>query len=321
MTLRTTGLIAGVIGVIVLIVGFVADSVRPPEDVVANAEVATSVVVYQPDFLTISPQGVISIEGDGDVVAYTARPVDAAEWLTEVRYTEVASLPEWEELGTAEYEIPAPEASPSPSASPDASASATPSPTPTEEAKASPSPSASPSASASPEADAVPTATDPFVATEGRATDHWRDAFTGTDRLDISVADVPSGLTLVIMSVNGSALTETSLSLTRAVNDEWITPLLWWGAILVVVGIIALIVLFIDLRPAQARGESWMASRKVTDGGEANPGSRRSRRAAGAAIPTVSLDGEPTRVDGGLPEATQDGPDDGPTSKKTEDPS
>ncbi len=300
LSLRTTGLIAGVIGVILLIVGFVADSVRPPEDVVAHADVSTSVVVVQSDFLTISPEGTLSVEGDGEIVAYTARPVDAEAWLAEVDYTEVNSLPDWEVLGTRDVAVPSPTPSPEPSSSTSASASAeaktdekkeTPSPSPSPEEKE--SSSASPSPSASPEPAIVPTEADPFIATEGRSTDLWRNSFIATNRLDIAVDSVPTGLTLVVMTEDGSALTGTDLTLTRVVNDDWITPLLWWGAVLVVAGLIALVVLFIDLRPAQARGESWMASRSAEKKGIEKDGSRRSRRAAGAAIPQASLDDAP----------------------------
>lgn len=299
MSLRTTGLIAGVIGVILLIVGFIADSVRPPEDVVAHADVSTSVVVYQPDFLTISPDGTVSFEGEGDIVAYTARPVDAEAWLSEVDYTEVTSLPDWDVLGTRDVAVAEPTPTPSPEPSGSTSASASPSPSktakPSSTPSATPSPSASPSAS--PEPAEVPTVTDPFVATDDRSTDSWRDAYTGTDRLDIPVASVPTGLTLVVMSADGSALTGTDVALTRVVNDDWITPLLWWGAILVLAGVIALVVLFIDLRPAQSRSESWMASRKSGKKDAAKAGSRRSRRAAGAAMPTASLDDATTTPD------------------------
>jgi len=288
VSLRTTGLIAGVIGVVLLIVGFVADSVRPPEDVVAHADVSTSVVVYNPDFLTISPGGQVSVEGNGDIVAYTARPVDAVAWLADVNYTEVTSLPDWEVLGTRDVAKPSPSASPEPSSSASASASPSASPEPSSSASASASPS--PSVSATPTPVMAPSLNDPFVAMEGRTTDQWRDAYTGTDQLDIAVDSVPAGLTLVVMSADGTVLTGTDMSLTRVVNDDWITPLLWWGAILVLVGLIALVVLFIDLRPAQARGESWMASRSSGRKGDIKDGSRRSRRAAGAVIPTASLD-------------------------------
>lgn len=334
MSLRTTGLIAGVIGVILLVVGFVADSVRPSTDVVATASVNTAVVVYQPDFLTVSPDGNLTFEGDGDIVAYTARPIDAEAWLTEVNYTEVTGLPDWEVLGTRAVTVAPPAPSPSPSPSPDASASTKPSdtpaaskasvkkttPSPPADKKATPSPSPSPSASPVPVA--APTVTDPFVATEGRSTDMWRDAYTGTGQLDIAVSDVPEGLTLVAMSADGSPLTATSVSLTRVVNDDWITPLLWWGAILVLAGLAALIVLFIDLRPAQARGESWMASRNTESKDDAAAGSRRFRRSAGAAIPTASLDDPPVLLEDGAPssaDAAEDLGDDADVGGESDD--
>jgi hypothetical protein len=307
VSLRTTGLIAGVIGVILLIVGFVANSVRPPDDVVAHADVQTSVVIYQSDFMTISPQGTISAFSDGDMVAYTARPVDADAWLADVAYTEVTSLPDWEVLGTTDVAKVEPSESPSPSGSPDPSASAsesaTPSASPSPSDSPSPSPSASPSesgsASPSPSASASPEPMESFASTDGRSTDLWRDEYTGSERIDIPVDSVPTGLTLVIMTVDGSPLSGTDLSLTREINDDWIAPLLWWGAILVVAGIAALIVLFIDLRPAQSKGESWVASRKSLGRGDAEPGSRRSRRAAGAVIPEASLEDKPRELEVG----------------------
>lgn len=267
MSLRTTGLIAGVIGVILLIVGFIANSVRPPEAVVAHAEIDTPVVVYDPDFVTIAPDGQISVEGSGEIVAYTARPVDADAWLGEASYSLVTGLPDWEILSTRSVERVV--ASPSPSPSP------------------------SPSASASPSAAAAPV--EGFIAADGRSSDLWRDIWTGTDRVDIPVASIPAGLTLVVMSADNSALTGTELSLTRTINDDWIAPLLWWGAALVLAGLIALVLLFIDLRPAQSRGESWMAARKA--GAGSKPGSRRSRRAEGATIPQASLDEPPEGTD------------------------
>lgn len=279
MSLRTTGLIAGVIGVILLIVGFIANSVRPPEAVVAYAEVDTPVVVYDPDFVTISPDGQIAVEGSGEIVAYTARPVDAEAWLDEASYSLVTGLPDWETLSTRSVERVVASPSPSPSPSASASPSASPSPSPS----ASASPSASPSASAAPAGE--------FIAADGRSSDLWRDVWTGTDRVDIPVASIPTGLTLVVMSADNSALTGTELSLTRTINDDWIAPLLWWGAALLLAGLIALVVLFIDLRPAQSRSESWIAARKA--GAGPKPGSRRSRRAEGATIPQASLDETP----------------------------
>lgn len=339
MTLRTTGLIAGVIGVILLMVGFIANSVRPPDAVVAHADVDTSVVVYQSDFMTISPEGQISVEGAGDIVAYTARPADAEVWLSEVDYTEVTSLPDWEILGTRDVAIP------SPSPSPEPSGSASPSASPSKSASKSPSPEASPSTSGSASPSPAPSATEEFVSPDGRSTDIWRDSFGGTDRVEIPVQSVPDGLTLIVMSVDQSPLTGTDLSLTRVINDEWITPLLWWGAVLVVAGIIALIVLFLDLRPAQSRGETWIASRKSDAKSDARPGSRRSRRAAGAAIPEASLDEpapasddaeepdpavpsddgqamhdtEPGHIAGTDTDTENGGPHEGPASDTTED--
>lgn len=286
MTLRTAALAAGVLGVLLLITGLIADAQRPPRDVVATAEVDTSVVVYSPAMIEFAAQSRLGVSGSGDIVALTARPADANAWLAERDATAITGLPEWETLSTAPYEPTEPEASPT--ASPTTSAS------PSTSASASPSESASPSAdaspSASPSADAEAEAAVDVL--EETSSDHWREQWNGADRVAVLASDVPEGETLIITSRDGSPLEQADLRLTREVNDGWITPLIWWGAALTLIGLIALILRFVDLRPAQAKVESWRAGRTVSED-TSEPGTRRARRESGEHLPEASLDEEP----------------------------
>ncbi|WP_084077021.1 hypothetical protein [Demequina sp. NBRC 110057] len=275
MTVRTTALIAGVIGVLLLAAGLIADAQRPPTEVSAVAELTTAVVVYEPEMIAFAEDSTIGVEGKGDLVAVTARPADADAWLAEHEAIQVTGLPEWEVLATAPYGVDAAtSASPSPSASPSAEASA--------------ASSDEPSASASPDASASPEPEVDLLADTSE--DHWRDQWDGTDRLEITASDVAEGETLVVMSRDGSALASTDVGFEREVNDGWITPLIWWGAVLTVIGLIALILRFIDLRPAQAKYEEWTAKRQRTGDVDAELGTRRARRAAGEHLPEASLD-------------------------------
>ncbi len=282
MTVRTTALIAGVIGVLLLAAGLIADAQRPPREVSAEATLSTSVLVYSPEMIAFAADSTMGVEGDGDLVAVTARPADADAWLAEHEATEVTGLPEWEVLSTEAYE---PQTAASASPSPSASASAEPSDEPSEEASAEASPSASASPSAEPEVDLL---TD-------TSTDHWREQWEGTDRLEIVASEVPAGEVLVVMDRSGDPLASSDVGFVREVNDGWITPLIWWGIVLTAVGVIALILRFVDLRPVQAKYEEWVARRQHTgdDEDEARPGSRRARRAAGEHLPEASLDEEP----------------------------
>lgn len=290
MSVRTTALIAGVIGVLLLAAGLIADAQRPPREVSAEATLTTSVLVYSPEMIAFAADSTIGVEGDGDLVAATARPVDADAWLAQHEATEVTGLPDWEVLSTEAYE---PQTAATASPSPSASASAEPSDEPSEEASAEASPSASASPSAAPEVDLL---TD-------TSTDHWRDQWDGADRLEIVASEVPDGETLVVMSRDGAALASTDVGFEREVNDGWITPLIWWGIVLTVVGVIALILRFVDLRPLQARYEEWIARRQRSgdDEDDADPGSRRARRAAGEHLPEASLDEEPTTASAATP--------------------
>lgn len=279
MSLRTTALVAGVIGVLLLAAGLIAESQRPPRHVTASASVDTAVVVYEAEMIAFAGDSRLGVSGDGTIVAVTARPVDAEAWLADHGATRVSGLPAWETLSTEAMEPVAP--SPSPSASPSASAE------PEEEPSPSPSPSGDADEAGSDEAEPVD-----ILATTSQ--DHWRSDWRGEGRLSIQASDVPPGETLVIVSEDGSPLTDTDLALTRDVDDGWITPLIWWGAFLTAVGVIALVLRFVDLRPAQAKGEEWMAKRQRAGDDEAgrSPGTRRSRRAKGEHLPDASLDDE-----------------------------
>jgi len=84
--------------------------------------------------------------------------------------------------------------------------------------------------------------------------------------------------------------------MSRTIDDDWISQVLWWGAALAAIGLIALIALFVDVRPAQSKGEEWLAGRTAVGHGrdEAAPGSRRARRQSGSAMPVATIPGEPT---------------------------
>lgn len=291
MSLRTTALIAGVIGVLLLIAGLVADAQRPARDVQPTAAVDTAVVVYEPAMIAFVGEDRLAVSGDGDITALTARPADAEAWLAEHAVTVVTGLPDWEQLSTSTAEPVEP--SPSPSASPSASA-----------AEAEPSPSPSPSASDGAQAEEA----EPVDLIEATSQDHWRERWNGTDRLSINAAQVPAGETLVIVSRDGSPLTSTDIAVTRDVQDGWITPLIWWGAFLTLVGVVALVLRFIDLRPAQARSEEWIAKRqRVGEDDDPEPGSRRARREAGEHLPETSLDEDAVVSASSAPSASSPG--------------
>lgn len=266
-------LVAGALGIVVLIVGLVAQAQRPEDTVEAVAQVDTAVVVVPADMIAfaLESEGRIAVEGADTLQAFTARPADLDAWLDDKESTYVTGLPTWEEL-TTDVAEPAPE--PSPTASP--SASAEPSPEPTA------------SASAEPEGDE-------FEQLLDTSDDLWRDDWTGHGRVSIGAAQVPVGLDLVVVSADGSPLTSAELRLERDINDAWVMPLIVWGAILTAIGLVAVLLLLIDVRPLQARGEEWLARRQRIGTGDsgAKPGSRRARRMEGAAVPAVDLPDEP----------------------------
>lgn len=104
------------------------------------------------------------------------------------------------------------------------------------------------------------------------------------------------GLTIVVEALDGATVKTVELNLPRVIDDEWIGQLIWWGIALSVLGFIALIALFIDVRPAQSKSEEWLARRSAIGSGkgEPKPGSRRHRRQMGATMPVAEIPAEPT---------------------------
>lgn len=270
MRLRTMALWAGVLGIVVLAGGLVADAYRPERTVRPEVAFDSTVVVIDPEVLALAPEGRVGVSGSGNIEAHTARPVDAKAWLGDVSVTYVTGLSDWDSLVTRSADRVVASPSPSPTASPSAS----------------PSPSATPSPSPSAAADGVEEAEQFEVpAFMDASRDHWRETWNGTDRISVLTREVPAGLPLIVTSTTGAPLTQADLLIEREVNDGWISPLIWWGVILTVVGLLALVFYIVDLRPVQARIEESMARirRRRARRAEPSPGSRRSRRRVPAA--------------------------------------
>lgn len=277
MTLRMSAYAAGVVGLILLMTGWIADSQRPSTTVTASVEVGSSVVVLEPEVVAVEQIVRITASGTGALEVHSARPVDAQAWLVGRPTTFVTGIPQWDQVGTR---IAMPTGStPEPSASPAV----------TDEAA---TPEASPSPEVSPSPEAADAAGDETTEALGASSDHWRTTWRGQGRVSVLAAAVPPGETLVIASANGTALTTVELSLVREVNDGWITPLQWWGALLASIGVIAVVLALVDVRPLQRKSEEWINTRGK-DGETASPapGTRRARRLAGSSIPVASLDG------------------------------
>jgi hypothetical protein len=138
--------------------------------------------------------------------------------------------------------------------------------------------------------------------------DIWRETAQQDQTYTINAADVPVGLALVVEALGDGTLSEVSLDLPRTIDDQWMTQVLWWGVGLSVIGLIALIALFVDVRPAQTKGEEWLAGRSAVGSGKgpARPGSRRARREAGTEMPVAVIPAEPTS--GSIPVATTAAP-------------
>jgi hypothetical protein len=139
--------------------------------------------------------------------------------------------------------------------------------------------------------------------------DIWRTTNQEADTYTVKTAEVPVGLTLVVESLGGQGIDTAALTMQRAVDDKWIGQVLWWGVVLSIIGLIALIARFVDVRPAQTRGEEWLAQRSGVGAGkqEAKPGSRRHRRSQGATMPVAEIPSEPTAT-GSIPVVTQELP-------------
>ncbi len=271
MTLRTTAVIAGVLGLLMLIAGLIANATRADREVMTQATLDTPVVVLGPDVLALPGIERIAVTGDGPLAANTARPVDADAWLKNFTATYVLGYDSWESLDTRTaarvvVEAPSEDASPSPEATDEA----------TDETAASASPSSEPSS--------VPEPVD------YGSTDVWRATWNGEDRVAVTGSRLAAGETLVIYSVAGDNLGSVEFYAERNVNDGWISPLIWIGAALAIVGAFAFASGIVDVRPLQARVEGWRRARGGAVAEQPKPGSRRERRLAGSTLPEVSLD-------------------------------
>lgn len=304
MTLRTAGLIAGVLGLILLAVGLVANMIKPSDSATPTAQIGASVVVFPPEVLALSPDAVLTVTGGGQLAAHTARTQDVPAWTASRGSVTVTGISTWDSLSVTNTKAatPAVSASPSPSASSSGKAGSSAGTSASASAKASGSASPSPAATASPTA-----APSPSVGpTPSGSQDVWRDTATESNKYTVNAVDVPVGLTLVVESISGASIDTASLTVPRVVDDQWISQVLWWGVALSIVGLIALIARFIDVRPAQTKGEEWLAYRSGIGSGkqDAKPGSRRHRRSLGSAMPVATLPAEPT-VTGSIPLVTE----------------
>ncbi len=282
MTLRTAGLIAGVLGLILLAVGGFANMIKPSDSASPTAQVGAAVVVVPPEVIALSPHASLTVSGNGQLAVHTARTQDVAAWTATRTSVTVTGMSDWDTLtATTNEAVTTPSPSPSPSPTASATAQGKTSTSPSSSASATPAPSASPSASPS----AVPTGSQ----------DIWRSTEQETNTYTVKTVEVPAGLTLVVESLDGQSIDSAKLTLPRTVDDKWIGQVIWWGVALTIVGLIALIARFIDVRPAQTRGEEWLAQRSGVGAGKQDPkpGSRRHRRSQGAAMPVAEIPGEP----------------------------
>ncbi|MCB2413992.1 hypothetical protein LGT39_14165 [Demequina sp. TTPB684] len=279
MTLRTTAIIAGALGLLMLIAGLIAQAVRPEQAVVTQATLGTPVVVLGPEVLALPGLQRLAVTSDGAIEAHTARPVDAQAWLGDHSATFVTGYASWDEFTTRTASRIVPESpSPTPTASADAEAAASPSPTPTPSPEATPVPE-----DAADDADEV-------VFDYGSG-DVWRQNWAGEGRVSVALSAVAPGESFVVTSVDGSDLATLEVSALREVNDAWISPLIWIGAALAALGVLAVLSAIIDVRPLQERVESWTTSRSRTAPTDSvRPGSRRERRLAGSTLPDVDLE-------------------------------
>jgi hypothetical protein len=289
VTLRTTAIIAGVLGLLMLIAGLVANGARPDPKVVTKAPVNTPVVVVGPEVIALQGLDQIAVNATGGIEAHTARAADAASWLKRHSATYVSGYASWDALATRiESRVVPPSPSPSASASPSASPSAS----------AKPSPSASPSPA--PTASAAAKPGDTKMNADYGSTDDWRSSWSGVNRVSLAAGSVAPGEVLVVYTADGSNLGSVEFSAVRQVNDGWINPLIWIGGVLALLGAVAALSGLVDTRPIQERAESWLRGRsKIGSDESVRPGSRRERRLAGSSLPDVLLDErEPPRPTG-----------------------
>lgn len=277
MTLRTTAVIAGVLGLLMLVAGLIADAARADREVVTQQTLDTPVVVLGPEVLALPGLERIAVNADGGIEAHAARPVDADAWLKHHSATYVLGYSSWDSFAVrSETRLTVPSASPSPSPSASASAETAASPEPTTEPAAEP---AAEDESASEE-----------QAADYGSPDLWRHTWRGENRVAITGGTLAPGESLVVFTESGEPIGSIEVYAQREVNDGWIAPLVWVGGALALLGVVALISGLVDIRPLQARLEAWSRKRSGVGAAPPRPGSRRERRLAGSTLPEVSLE-------------------------------
>lgn len=302
MTLRTTAIIAGVLGLVMFLTGVIASAVRDEREVVTQQSLDTPVVVLGPEVLALPGIERIAINGSGALDANTARPVDAEAWLKRHSATHVLGYVDWDELATRTgTRITTPSVSPSPSPSPSADAEAADAAT-ADDAAATASTDDAASPSPAPSAETVEETYD------YGSNDLWRHSWRGESRVVVTGSTIAAGETLVVFDETGDNLESVEFYAVRDVNDEWISPMMWVGGALALLGVVAALSGLIDIRPVQARIETWQRKRSGVAATPPRPGSRRERRLAGSTLPEVLLDDtdtgtlptvDPTRPKGG----------------------
>lgn len=248
MRLRTSVLIAGALGVVMLVVGLVAQSNRLEQYAHPSTDVQTSIVVVSPELLAVDSQARFAVESTNGAHAYAARPVDVVAWVGASSVTYVTDIGSWESLTTRTAERvqpPASELTPSPGTPVTPVPSVSPSSLPT------PSPTTSPTPSPSP----TPGSVDDDIETWDTSSDLWRQQWSGHPRLSILAGDVTPGLSLIYVSADGSPLSSIEMRLERPTRDEWIGPVTLWGLVLTFMGALTLIYLLLVSSPLQAVAE------------------------------------------------------------------
>ncbi len=287
MTLRTTAIIAGVLGLVMFLTGVIASAVRDDREVVTQQSLDTPVVVLGPEVLALPGIERIAINGAGALDANTARPVDAEAWLKRHSATYVLGYVDWDELATRTgTRITTPSVAPSPSPDPSGA--------PTDDAAAADAATTDAATDAAGDGEASPSPAPSVDEAEQLydygSNDLWRHSWRGESRVVVTGATVAAGETLVVFDETGDNLESVEFYAVRDVNDEWISPMMWVGGALALLGVVAALSGLVDIRPIQARVETWQRKRSGVAANPPRPGSRRERRLAGSTLPEVLLD-------------------------------
>ena len=267
--------------------GWVASAVRDDREVVTQQSLDTPVVVLGPEVLALPGIERIAINGAGALDANTARPVDAEAWLKRHSATYVLGYVDWDELATRTgTRITTPSVAPSPSPDPSGA--------PTDDAAAADATTEDAATDAAGDGEASPSPAPSADETEQLydygSNDLWRHSWRGESRVVVTGATVAAGETLVVFDETGDNLESVEFYAVRDVNDEWISPMMWVGGALALLGVVAALSGLVDIRPIQARVETWQRKRSGVAANPPRPGSRRERRLAGSTLPEVLLD-------------------------------